>query len=144
MMSSPWVLHQRARVIPTALCAIHQRVMLRGAAPQPHMQYGADTVVRGADRTHQPKRSATAYPTEDFPDPATPMTMALSIYSEAVMPPSTYRIWPFTKLDAGEDKKIAAPTSSSTLPQRPAGVRFSSHAENSTSATSAALSGVSK
>ena len=37
---------------------------------------------------------------------------------------------PFTKLDDGEARNTAAPTSSSTLPQRPAGVRLASHAVN--------------
>ena len=64
--------------------------------------------------------------------------------SEAVMPPSTKSVWPLTKLEASEARKIAAPTSSSTSPQRPAGVRLASQAENSGSPTSAALSGVSK
>ena len=39
---------------------------------------------------------------------------------------------------------MQAPCNSSTLPQRPAGVRFSSQAEKSGSVTSAAFSGVSK
>ena len=43
-----------------------------------------------------------------------------------------------TKLAASEDKNTAAPTNSSTVPQRPAGVRFASHVLKSESATSAA------
>ena len=39
---------------------------------------------------------------------------------------------------------MAAPTNSSTLPQRPAGVRLDSHVVKSGSATNAAFSGVSK
>ena len=45
---------------------------------------------------------------------------------------------------ASEARKTAAPTSSSTLPQRPSGVRSQSHAENFSSATSALLSSVAK
>ena len=49
-----------------------------------------------------------------------------------------------TKLAASEARKMQAPCNSSTLPQRPAGVRFSSQALNAGSATSAAFRGVSK
>lgn len=38
-------------------------------------------------------------------------------------------MWPLTKLAASEARKMQAPCRSSTLPQRPAGVRFSSQAE---------------
>ena len=51
---------------------------------------------------------------------------------------------PFTKLDAGAHRKMAAPTSSSTFPHRPAGVRFSSQPVNSASFTSASVSSVLK
>ena len=43
------------------------------------------------------------------------------------MPPSTYRIWPFTKLDASEARKTTAPTAP-RIAQRPAGVRAFSQA----------------
>ena len=39
------------------------------------------------------------------------------------MPPSTNSTWPFTYDEAGEARKIAGPTRSSTMPHRPAGVR---------------------
>ena len=60
------------------------------------------------------------------------------------MPPSTNIVCPFTKLEAADDRNTHTPTSSSTLPHLPAGVRFSSQAENSGSATKAAVNFVSK
>lgn len=60
------------------------------------------------------------------------------------MPPSTYSSCPLTKSEAGEERKSRAPTRSSTLPQRPAGVRPRTQALNSSSATSAEVSSVSK
>ena len=68
----------------------------------------------------------------------------IAAYKDAVIPPSTYSVCPFTKLAASLVRKTQAPTNSSTLPQRPAGVRFSSQAQKSGSSTSALLSGVSK
>ena len=65
-------------------------------------------------------------------------------HKHAVIPPSTNKICPLTKLDASEAKKIAAPTSSPTSPQRPIGVRFDSQAENFSSSTRALLSSVLK
>src|SRR5580700_11600284 len=53
-------------------------------------------------------------------------------------------VCPLTKLDAADARNIAAPPTSSTFPQRPAGVRLHSHALNSGLATSAAFNGVSK
>ena len=53
-------------------------------------------------------------------------------------------MWPLTKFDAFDDRNTAAPTSSSTSPQRPAGVRPATHALNSASATSAFVSSVLK
>lgn len=64
--------------------------------------------------------------------------------SDTVIPPSTYSTCPFTKEEASEDRKMQAPTSSSTLPQRPARVRFSSQTEKAGSVTSAAFRVVSK
>jgi len=58
-------------------------------------------------------------------------------YRQVVMPPSTYSVCPLTKDEASPERKTAAPISSSTLPQRPAGVRFSSQAEKAASSTSA-------
>src|SRR6059058_585652 len=51
-------------------------------------------------------------------------------------------IWPLTNDAASEARNTHAPTSSSGDPQRPAGVRRSSHALNSGSDDSASLSGV--
>ena len=100
--------------------------------------------------SYPPFRIFFAIPWPMKPTPIKPITgfcvmiwISLS-YRLAVMPPSTNSVWPFTKLDASADKNTHAPTNSSTSPQRPAGVRFSSHAENSGSATRAALSGVLK
>ena len=53
-------------------------------------------------------------------------------------------MWPFTKSEALELKKILAPTSSSTFPHLPAGVLFSNQEVNYLSETSAAFNGVSK
>ena len=44
----------------------------------------------------------------------------LPIYAK--IPPSTYKICPFTKLDASLAKNTAGPAKSSGLPQRAAGV----------------------
>src|SRR4029077_8842039 len=60
----------------------------------------------------------------------------------AVTPPSTESTCPLTKLDASDARKIAAPTSSCTSPQRPSGVRAESDAENLSSSTSALFSSV--
>src|SRR5262249_24853290 len=57
-------------------------------------------------------------------------------------PPSTMRTSPLTKLAASEERKIAAPTSSSTRPKRPAGVRSSSSRPRSVPSMSRALSAV--
>lgn len=65
-------------------------------------------------------------------------------FAVAVIPPFTNSVCPLTKLLACDDRNTAAPTSSSTLPQRPCGVRFCNHVVNSGSATSAAFNGVSK
>src|SRR5829696_694545 len=62
----------------------------------------------------------------------------------AVMPPSTNRTCPLTKSEAGEARNTRAPIRSSTLPQRPAGVRPLTHALNSSSSTRALVSSVSK
>src|SRR5205085_2061489 len=66
------------------------------------------------------------------------------IHTTAVIPPSTNRMCPFTNDDASLARKIAAPCSSSTLPQRPAGVRAHTQAENFSSAISTLLSSVPK
>ncbi len=73
-----------------------------------------------------------------------PASAALKPYKLAVMPPSTYKMWPVTKLDAAEARNTAAPPSSCTSPQRPAGVRLLSHAVKASSATSACVSSVLK
>ncbi len=52
-------------------------------------------------------------------------------YRTASRPPSTYRICPLTKSEAGEARKTTAPPSSDGSPQRRAGTRCSSHATNS-------------
>lgn len=65
-------------------------------------------------------------------------------YRTESMPPSTYTSCPLTKSEAGEERKSRAPTRSSTLPQRPAGVRPRTQALNSSSATRAEVSSVSK
>ncbi len=62
----------------------------------------------------------------------------------AVMPPSTNRTCPLTKFDAGEARNTSAPTRSSTLPQRPAGVRVVTHWVNCSFSTRARVSSVSK
>lgn len=62
----------------------------------------------------------------------------------AVTPPSTYRMWPLTKLEAALDRNTAAPTRSSTLPQRRDGVRPISQLENASFSTSAWFSSVLK
>jgi malate synthase len=67
-----------------------------------------------------------------------------SIHTVAVMPPSTNSVWPLTKADASDARNTAAPISSPTSPQRPAGVRWVSHFENSGSSNSAWLSAVRK
>jgi len=68
----------------------------------------------------------------------------LAFYRTESMPPSTYSRWPLTKSDAGEHRKISAPTSSDTVPQRPAGVRSRTHALNFSSAARAAVRSVVK
>src|SRR3954447_9453792 len=50
--------------------------------------------------------------------------------------------WPLTNDAASEARNTQAPTSSSGAPQRPAGVRRSSHSLNAGSDDSASLSGV--
>src|SRR3954468_16234327 len=65
-------------------------------------------------------------------------------HTTAVIPPSTNRMCPLTKDDASAARKIAAPCSSSTLPQRPAGVRAHTQAENFSSFIKAVLSSVPK
>ena len=62
----------------------------------------------------------------------------------AVMPPSTKIVCPLTKADASLARNTSVPTRSSTRPQRPAGVRCATHAENSASSTSAWVSSVAK
>jgi hypothetical protein len=62
----------------------------------------------------------------------------------AVTPPSTYRICPLTKFDASLARKIAAPTRSSTSPQRREGVRAISQLQNSSFFVSASVSSVLK
>ena len=54
-----------------------------------------------------------------------------SPYNTAVMPPSMYRICPFTNEEASLLRKTAAPTSSDGRPQRFAGVRCLTQASNS-------------
>ena len=51
-----------------------------------------------------------------------------------VTPPSTKRVWPFTKEEAAPARKTAATISSCTLLQRRAGVRLASQAERQRSA----------
>ena len=70
--------------------------------------------------------------------------VGMSDHTTAVMPPSTNRMCPLTNDDASQARKIAAPCNSSTLPQRPAGVRAQTQAENFSSAISAWLSSVPK
>jgi hypothetical protein len=53
-------------------------------------------------------------------------------------------MWPLTKLAGALARKIAAPPSSCTSPQRPAGVRLLSQAVKASSATSAWVSSVLK
>lgn len=65
-------------------------------------------------------------------------------YNTASNPPSTYRICPFTKLDAAEARKTTAPPSSDGSPHRPAGTRARSHASNSGSCWSTVFISVAK
>ena len=67
-----------------------------------------------------------------------------SFQSVAVTPPSTYRMWPLTKREASLARNTAAPTRSSTSPQRRDGVRPISQALNSGLSTSAWFSSVLK
>ena len=64
--------------------------------------------------------------------------------SVAVTPPSTYRMWPLTKREASLARNTAAPTRSSTSPQRRDGVRPISQLLNSGLSTSAWFSSVLK
>ena len=70
--------------------------------------------------------------------------LAPSLQSVAVTPPSTYRMWPLTKREASLARNTAAPTRSSTSPQRRDGVRPISQALNSALSTSAWFSSVLK
>ena len=66
------------------------------------------------------------------------------VQSVAVTPPSTYRMCPLTKFDASLARNTAAPTRSSTSPQRRDGVRPTSQRVNSASFTSVSVSSVLK
>ena len=71
-------------------------------------------------------------------------THGWSSQSVAVKPPSTYKIWPLTNLEASLAKNTTAPPRSSTSPQRRLGVRPTSQLVNCGSAANFSVSSVLK
>ena len=71
-------------------------------------------------------------------------THGWSSQSVAVKPPSTYKIWPLTNLEASLAKNTTAPPRSSTSPQRRLGVRPTNQLVNCGSAANFSVSSVLK
>ena len=76
-----------------------------------------------ADRRDQPVRDADVRDERRALARDRPWRRGRRGQTTADMPPSTYRIWPFTKSDAADARKTTAPASSDGSPQRPAGTR---------------------
>ena len=133
--------HHRLLDAHRAEAAVLEVVQVRAAdAAEAHAHLQLVRLAAAGVGTSSTRRSPGGVDDESFHD----LVSLTFFYSVAVTPPSTYRMWPLTKVDASLARNTAAPTRSSTSPQRRDGVRLISQALNSALSTSASVSSVLK